>query len=205
MKTITAITPQVKNANRCNIYLDGEFFCGMSLEAVMKNRLKAGVCVSEKQLEEIQLENEKNVALDKAMTFLSGSVKTEKQVYDYLKEKGFTALVRQYVLEKIKDYGFVNDSDYARRYVETYSNRKGVKLIQLELKRKGVSEECAEQAVSALGSQADTAKMLAEKYMKNKEVDRKTIQKLYRHLLSKGFTYDDAKEAVERYLSEDEQ
>ena len=28
--------------------------------------------------------------------------------------------------------------------------------------------------------------------------DIKTVQKLYRHLLSKGFTYDDAKSAVEK-------
>ena len=37
MKIITEITPQVKNPKRCSIFLDGEFFCGMALETVMKN------------------------------------------------------------------------------------------------------------------------------------------------------------------------
>jgi hypothetical protein len=59
---ITDITPQVKSASRCNIFLDGEFFCGMSLETVMKNRLKVGSRVDERTLERIQLESEMHTA-----------------------------------------------------------------------------------------------------------------------------------------------
>ena len=35
--------------------------------------------------------------------------------------------------------------------------------------------------------------------MKNKPCDNATIQKLYRHLLSKGFDYDEVKSAVSKY------
>ena len=81
MKTITAITPQKKSPDRCNIFLDGEFFCGMSLIVVMKNRLKAGMKIDVSRIEEIQLETEKNEALDKAMTLLSSYEKTEKHFF----------------------------------------------------------------------------------------------------------------------------
>ena len=29
MSDITAITPQVKDKERCNIYVDGKFYCGL--------------------------------------------------------------------------------------------------------------------------------------------------------------------------------
>jgi regulatory protein len=204
MRTITDITPQVKSASRCNIFLDGEFFCGMSLETVMKNRLKVGSRVDERTLERIQLESEMHTALDKAMTYLSGSVKSEKQVKDYLKEKGFTLPVVNEVCEKLNEYGFLNDGYYAQRYVESYATKKGVRLIRTELRRKGLKEEDVDEAISELGDQSDAALAIAEKYMRGKEPDMKNVQKLYRHLLSKGFTYDDAKSAVDRIKQDEE-
>ena len=35
---ITAITPQKHDAARCNIEVDGRFFCGMQLLTVMEHR-----------------------------------------------------------------------------------------------------------------------------------------------------------------------
>ena len=202
MKIITEITPQVKNPKRCSIFLDGEFFCGMTLETVMKNRLKVGMSVTKEELEQIQLDSERTAALDKAMTFLSGSVKTEKQTRDYLKDKGYTYAVINYVADKLKEYGFLNDGYYAKRFAESYSDKKGVRLIKNELRKKGVSEDDAELAVADIGDQAEAALVIAEKYMRGKERDLKTRQKLYRHLLSKGFTYDDAKSAYEKIFND---
>lgn len=205
MKTITDITPQVKSATRCNIFLDGEFFCGMNLETVMKNRLRVGSVISEAELEGIQLESDFATALDKAMTYLSGSVKSEKQIRDYLKDKGFTYPVIIKVVDKLKDYGFLNDEYYAKRYAESYANKKGARLIKLELMRKGIKEDAVESVIDEIGDQKQAATAIAKKYMRGKEVDMKTVQKLYRHLLSKGFDYDDAKAAVEAVRSEEEE
>ena len=198
MKRITSIETQVKNAKRCSIFLDGEFFCGLTLEAVVLNRLKEGMMIEEQTLVNIQLDSEKQTVLDKAMTYLTASVKTEKQVVDYLLGKGYTQAVIDYVCEKLNGYGFLSDEDYARRYVETYSKNKGVRLIKTELRRKGVSDEDMQGALDEIQGQAETATAIAEKYMRGKTPDIKTVQKLYRHLLTKGFTYDDAKSAVEK-------
>ena len=86
---ITAITPQVKDKKRCNIYIDGRFYCGLTLESTIKNRLKVGQEISLETLAEIQLESEKNTALDKALTHLSATRKTEKQIRDFLAGKGY--------------------------------------------------------------------------------------------------------------------
>ena len=138
-----------------------------------------------------------------AETFISSSVKTEKQIKDKLKKLGYLDEIIDSTLEKLKGYGYVDDGDFARRFTTTYKGVKGKKLIKLELKKKGVSDVDAENAVSEIQSQQETVDKLAEKYLKNKEKDKNNILKCYKYLLSKGFDYDEAKQAVEKYEIDD--
>ena len=118
MAEITAITPQKKDKTRCNLEVDGRFYCGMKLETVVKNRLKVGVIVSGEELSRMQLESEKTTALDKALTHITSSMKTEKEIRDFLKKKGYLRDVSDYVIEKMREYGFLDDGEYARSYAE---------------------------------------------------------------------------------------
>ena len=59
MSEITGISPQKHDKLRCNIEVDGVFFCGMTLETVMKNRLKTGSVVTAEELSRMQLESER--------------------------------------------------------------------------------------------------------------------------------------------------
>lgn len=198
MNEITAITPQVKDKRRCNIYVDGRFYCGLTLETTVKHRLKVGQVVSPAFLSEIQLESEKNTALDKALTHVSATRKTEKQVRDFLSGKGYLPAVTDYVVEKMRGYNFLNDGEYAEAYIESAGKKKGARLIKMELKSKGVSDEEIDEALSELedGAQTDAAKAVLQKYMRGKTADRETLQKAYRHLMSKGFEYEIAKSAL---------
>ena len=67
MAEITLIEPQKKDKERCNVYVDGVFYCGIKLEVAVKYRLKTGMQIEKSRLDEIQLETEKSQALDKAM------------------------------------------------------------------------------------------------------------------------------------------
>lgn len=203
MAEITAITPQKKDKTRCNIEVDGRFYCGMKLETVMKNRLKAGMNVSEEELSRMQLESEKQTALDKALTYISASMRTEKEIRGYLRKKGYLQDVADFVADKMKEYGYLDDALYAKSYAAGAGKRKGRRLIALELKQKGVDEETAAQAIAELGGEEESAKRVLEKYLRGKERDRKTLAKAYAHLLSKGFDYDTAREAISAYGYED--
>ena len=102
---ITAITPQKHDGSRCNIEVDGRFFCGMQLLTVMEHRLKVGSVVTEEQLSALQLAGEKQTALDKALLHISASMKTERDVRDFLRRKGYLKEVSDYVVKKMKGYG----------------------------------------------------------------------------------------------------
>ena len=170
MNEITAITPQVKDKRRCNVYIDGRFCCGLTLETLVKNRLKVGQVVTEERLAEIQLESEKNTAFDKALTHLSATNKTEKEMRTFLAKKGYLPAVADYVIEKLRAYNFLNDAQYAEIYAEHAAKNKGGRLIRMELRGKGIDERSIDEALSALdeGQEAEAAKTLLQKYMRGK-------------------------------------
>ena len=201
MNEITAITPQIKDKTRCNIYVDGRFCCGLTLEATIKNRLKVGQIVPPERLSEIQLESEKNTAFDKALTHLSATRKTEKQIREYLSGKGYLPAVVEYAVEKLRSYNFLNDGEYAEAYVEFAAKRKGSRLIKMELRGKGISEKEIKGALDTLSEETElqSAKAILEKYMRGKTADKPTLQKAYRYLMGKGFDYEVAKEALSAF------
>lgn len=207
MNEITAITPQIKDKKRCNIFIDGRFCCGLTLETTVKNRLKVGQTVTVEQLSQMQLESEKNTALDKALTHVSATRKTEKQVRDFLAGKGYLPTVIDYVMEKMRGYNFVNDSEYAEAYVDFSAAKKGVKLIKMELKNRGVAEADIDAALESVDeeTQVQSALAILQKYMRSKTSDKETLMKAFRYLLGKGFSYDVAKSALSAFGDIDEE
>ena len=198
MNEITSITPQIKDKRRCNIYVDGRFCCGLTLEATVKNRLKVGQNISPERLAEIQLESEKDTAFDKALTHLSATRKTERQIRVFLEGKGYLPAVVDYAVEKLRSYNFLNDGEYAEAYVEFAAKKKGGRLIRIELKNKGVSDAEIDGALQDLDGETEflAAKELLNKYMRGKTADAQTLQKAYRYLMGKGFDYEVAKRAL---------
>jgi regulatory protein len=177
------------------------------LETVVKNRLKIGQIITEEKLADIQLESEKNTALDKALTHISTTMKTEKQIREFLSKKGYLPTVVDYVIEKMRSYNYLNDGAYAEAYVESVAKRKGRRLIKMELRSKGISEMEIDGALDNLDEEQElaTASGILEKYMRNKVADVATLQKAYRYLVGKGFSYEVAKAALKNYGDCDEE
>lgn len=203
MAVITSIEPQKKDKTRCSIYIDGRFYCGIKLEVAVKYRLKTGMQIDAHTLDNIQLETEKSQAVDKAMTHLSATMKTKKQMCDFLASKGYTQAVIDYVLERLEYYKLVDDYEYCRAYVNSVSN-KGKTAIRADLIKRG-AETCAiDEVLDGYEEDADSAYTLFAKYMRGKETNKNNLGKAVKYLLSKGFSYETAKSALERAGESDE-
>lgn len=204
MSEITAILPQKRDKERCSVYVDGQFYCGLTLETAVKNRLKQGQAIDVAELDRMQFESEKVTALDKALKHISVSMKTEKGIVSYLRKKGYVDGVIDYVVEKMKSYGFINDEEYARLYVQSASKGKGRHLIAMELQKNGIHGSVAEEAVERIENEDEVALKVLQKYMRGKTPDQKTLYKAFRYLIGKGFEYDTVKGAISAYGETDE-
>lgn len=203
MSEITLIEPQKKDKLRCNVYVDGRFYCGIKLEVAVKYRLKAGMQIEKSQLDEIQLETEKSQAVDKAMTHISASMKTKKQIEQFLEKKGYTGAVIDYVMQKLEYYKFVDDEAYCRAYVTSVSG-KGKRALEADLIKRGADRRAIEAVLSEYEEDESEALSVLKKYLRGKEIDRQNLSKGFKYLLSKGYDYDTAKSALESFGCDDE-
>ena len=191
MPTITDMQIQKRNKTRANIYLDGEFAFALEMLTVMKLGLKIGKEVDTQTIKAAVFDSEVSVAFGKAVDYLARAMKTTKQLEDYLTKKGYAEDVVEKVIDKLKGYKYLDDQTYARLYTEQSKSHKGERRIKQELLNKGISHaEVDDQVQIDTDDQIATATTLAQKYLKNKDRDIKTMQKLQRFLLYRGFDFD---------------
>lgn len=191
MKTITGLKAEGKDKKRYKVSLNGSYFCTLQAETIVKNNFKIGMMVDEKKLEQIQLENEKLTAFEKSLKLISTRYKTKRELQRYLEEKGYLPEVIRYCLNKLTEYGYIDDNRFAEAYVTHHAEKNGINKIRQELFAKGVREEIIDESLKGIGNQSAQIRILVEKYMKNKEDTRENKIKLYRYLTGKGFTSDE--------------
>ncbi len=197
MSQITSIEQQKKDKTRCSVYVDGAFYCGLKIEIAIKHRLKSGMEIEKSQLDKIQLDNEKIQATEKAMNHLSATLKTKKQMSDFLAGKGYTQAVIDYVIQKLEGYGYIDDYAYCRAYVGSV-NGKGKAALRAALIKRGALREAIDAALDETDEDEDEALVVARKYLRGKDITRETLNKALRHLISRGYGYDVAKSAISR-------
>ncbi|MBQ9513614.1 MAG: RecX family transcriptional regulator [Clostridia bacterium] len=195
--TLFNISVQEKDKNRCNVYIDGEYSFSLSLEIVMKYHLKKGAEIDEKELNLIKEEDEFSYAVKRALNYIAKSLKTKKEVKTYLIGKGFSENAVKYATEKLISYGYIDDYNYAKQYLENCKKTQGDRLSDYKLMAKGISKEIIGKVREEVdNNQYENAKALAEKKLKNKEKSKENILKTYRYLIGRGFSYEEAEYAV---------
>lgn len=198
MKRITDIVPQKNDKKRVSLYIDGEFFSGAQKIVLLTENLHVGDYVDDKKLADILAESEYDACFQKASSYVLKGGHTVKQVAGYLKGKGFDGKIIAKVINKLQEYGYLDDSQFAKTFVEMKSQKHGKRLLEVELKQKGVSDKDIAAAIDCVQDEDETAYSVAKKYLKNRPLDIELKQKCFRYLLSKGFSYDSAKFAIDK-------
>ena len=197
MSRITSIEQQQRDKTRCSVYIDGVFYCGLKIEVAVKYRLKQGMDIEKSRLDEIQLENEKLQATEQAMRHLSATIKTRKQMTDFLSSKGYTQLVIDYVIEKLESYGYIDDYAYCRAYANSV-NGKGKAAIRAALIQRGADRSAIDSVLDEITEDEEEILSVARKYMRGKLPTRENINKTIRYLMSRGYGYELAKAAASK-------
>ena len=172
------------------IFLDGEYICLLEAEVIVKHKIQTGLKISSQQFEQIRKESENLTCKNMAINYVSKCLKSRFQVFDYLKHKGFLISSINDALDLLEDYGYLNDKYFAEAFIKSKQNTKGKMYLVSALKQKGIKDSIIDEAMQSYEVDEENIIILAQKYLKNKTKDEKTKQKLYRHLLSKGFTYE---------------
>lgn len=102
-----------------------------------------------------------------------------------------------------KEYGFVNDEDYAFRKAKDLYNLKkyGSHRIMQELRAKGIASHIAEAAIAEIEFEEDVLRPLVEKKLKG-DFDKKNIDKCIRYFIYRGYDFAEIKKCIEEIKGE---
>jgi regulatory protein len=193
---ITSIEHQKKDG-RFNIFLDGEFAFGLYRETVYNFGLRVNDELTQPEIDKMRSEDELNFGKKVAFRYLNYKPRSEKEVRTKLLQKKITEKTIDEIITSLKDLKFIDDVNYAKMYVESKVTLKpeGSRVLKMKLAGKGIEKELSQKTVEENypeETEIKKAKDLINKYSKRvkakNSADKK--QKIYRHLLSKGFSYD---------------
>lgn len=148
----------------------------------------------------------------KALQYLSLRPRSEKEVRDNLLKFKAPLEQIQTIIDLLKKQRFLDDIVFAKWWVEQRSNfrQKGWRIIELELKQKGISDEIIKNLASGIKNQElegvkpelDQAKDLVEKNIKKyKGLSRQQLyQRLGGFLGRRGFDYEVIKACIDSVL-----
>lgn len=146
-------------------------------------------------------------ALDRAVAYLAARARSRREVEQKLLQAGYRPCTVEMVLYKLERERILDDADFARQWVESRSTHKlGRSRIAQELRRKGISADEAEEALSAIDEedQLAGAVALAEKAaarIKPGEDPRKAGNRILAMLARRGYGWDIAKEALQQAMA----
>lgn len=210
MSRITKIEIQKRNKERVNLFLDGEYAFSLSAELVYKESLKVNGNVDGIKLKALAEKETKIRCKNSALRIIEKNYKTEKEVRDKLKLKGYDEIAISESIKFLKEYNFLNDNSYTKMFIKDKLNTRGSNKIKYELIKKGVSKEIIEKELLNVDREDEktVALNLAKKKIvtikKNESDNYKASGKLYRFLISKGYNYDVVKDVVKEVMTLDD-
>jgi regulatory protein len=192
---ITAITPQKRNKNFYNIHIDHEYFCSLDDETIYYMKLKEDMEVDAELLMKASIESSYKKALNYALYVLAKSNKTKNEIVRKLKEKEYNEDTIKAVIEKLGDYGYLNDEQYVEVFIRSKQDTsQGLNKRTLfnKLMQKGVDKELIEQSLESSDiDEYQNALQAAQKKLRSVKGSRSDKKaKLYTFLLYKGFDYE---------------
>lgn len=205
---ITKIEPQKKNKNRMSVFLDGAFSFGIDAFSLYALKLAENDELSSARLTEIK----NTVLFENAKTYAANLISRKSYTEQAIRKKltdhvGDTETIEK-TISFLKEYRFIDDADYARRYaVDCFNLKKlGSRQILYKLIEKGVSKDLANEVLEELGckeTEAETLYALMKKRL-GSNFDMKNIMKTKRYFAYRGYSFDDIDSAIRRLKAEED-
>ncbi|GAB5616832.1 recombination regulator RecX [Faecalimonas canis] len=196
---VTQVEPLTKT--KWKVYLDGKFVFVLYKGELSRFHIVQGEELSEdifaKIREEVIL---KRVKL-RALHLLNQMDRTEEQLRTKLKQGFYTDDMIDRAVAYVKSFGYIEDGDYAKRFILSRQGSKSRKEIYAKLYQKGIAKEIIERAMEECyeDNEEMTAirKLIEKKHFDVRNAADSEKQKIYGYLARKGFSYDTIRQVIQ--------
>jgi regulatory protein len=202
MYTITSITQAKKNADRVNIFLNDEFWVGLSKAELLGFALFKGKEIDEGIKSQIEKSSEYTKLLQKVIDYAMLRPRSEKEVRDYLVfRRKISDDESAKLLEYLKSKLILSDESFAEWFIKTRldSGVHGENKIRAELQKKGVKKSIVDEVLASFKSSENYTNSETEKVETYVKKILKTVKykdkfdlkrKVFSRLAGRGFGYE---------------
>lgn len=208
--TITSLRAQVNDPERVNVFVDGEFALGVSLNTITRAGLFVGKPLSEAEIQQLAQLESADKAYQAALRYLEARPRATAEVRSRLERKEFTPEAIDAAIERLGQLGLIDDAAFARFWIDNRQliRPRGANALRDELRRKGIAADVLASAIEANAEQTDEgaqalalARSALRKYAN--APDRTTFtRRLGGYLQRRGYTFEVIRPIIDQLWAE---
>jgi len=194
---ITALKRQVKNPGRVSVMVDAEYSFSLSLDELVKHRLKNG-----DELTASDVKKYKKISADgklraRALEWLLNRPRSEREFRDYLYKKKAEPDQIDGLVTEFTDKSYLDNTKFTEWYAELLTRRnKSDRQIRAELFKKGIARELVDSVLEQnAGKEEQRLKEIVAKKGSLPRYKNDPL-KLKQYLARQGFSYNAINEAL---------
>lgn len=125
----------------------------------------------------------------KAMSLLKYQDRTRKELKDRLMRAEFPEFITEGAIAYVESFGYINDEEYIRRYMEYEAGTKSRIQIKMDLRKKGIGTEILERIFDEYEYEEDDVleEQVQKRIRQKGSVTKENFQKYYGYFARKGF------------------
>lgn len=188
-------------ANKIHIYVDCEYRMTVDRDFILSSGYYENQQITDEELAELETAVNSRRAFNKAVDLLSRRDHASGELLTKLRQKGY-AEGAQSAIEKLAEYGYIDDLRFAENYANELQRLKGFgkRRIEQELYKKGVSRDIISQVTDGIESDSEEiADILEKKYGRYLDTD-KGVNRAINGMMRMGYGYSQIKTALEIVL-----
>lgn len=170
------------------LFFDEEKYCLLYYNEVRRLGFHEKDEVGQKEFEELNKLLLHRVKL-KAMSLLKYQDRTRKELKDRLMRAEFPEFITEGAIAYVESFGYINDEEYVRRYMEYKAGTKSRIQIKMDLRKKGIGTEILERIFDEYEYEEDDVleEQVQKRIRQKGSVTKENFQKYYGYFARKGF------------------
>ena len=196
-RKILSIKRSTRYNDRIIVKLDDKSVFRVPEDAFVLNPFHVGETVTLDDIEDYDVKMRLQEAKDAAFKLLSFRMRSIAEMRKRLKEKSFSQIEIDHVIDKLTKLNYLNDVEFGKAFVkEKIKNKKiGPKAIKSELFPHQLSPDFVDELIESVYKKYKindliTFHLKRKKIKKNTQMNKSDLSRLNNYLLRKGFEWD---------------
>ena len=184
------------------MYLEGGDLLRLTGDALLRFGLQVGMDLPPEVVVELKEAERQYRVRSRGANIVSSRMVSRKELTDKLERRGATEQEAADTADWLEGLGALDDAAYAAAVARHYARMGYGKLrVRQELQRRGIHRALWDDALAELSNSAEPIESLLQSRLRGRTPDRDEGRKLAAMLQRRGFTWQEIRPVLSRFLS----